>query len=81
VLVERRRTPLRRATLMAAAKYYRDLFSGHDGRIPATFQVVFLTGWAPHADQPKPLQPGSAINRLSEALHTSEVPLGEKAKP
>lgn len=81
VLVERRRTPLRRATLMAAMQRYRDLFAGADGRVPATFQVVFLTGWSPHADQQKPLRPGSAVSRLSTALDASEIPSGEKAQP
>lgn len=46
-LAERRRTPLRRATLHAAAEAYRDLFSLPDGRVPATIQLVWLTGWSP----------------------------------
>jgi SAM-dependent methyltransferase len=46
-LTERRRTPLRRATLAAAVTAYRHLFGDAEGRVPATFQVVYLTGWAP----------------------------------
>jgi hypothetical protein len=78
---ERRRTPTRRATLMAAAARYRERFGDADGRVPATFQIVYLTGWAPHAAQPKALRPGSAQNRLAEALGSREIPAGEKAGP
>ena len=81
VLKERRRTPLRRATLNAALDSYRRLFAGDDGRLPATFEVVFLTAWAPHVDQPQPLRPGTATARLADALGSSEVPSGEAAKP
>jgi len=80
-VAERRRTPLRRATLLAAAALYRERFAGADGRVPATFQIVYLTGWAPHAEQPKALRPGSAKARLAEALGSREVPAGEKARP
>lgn len=49
-----------------------------DGRLRTTFEIVFLTGWAPAPDQPKPLRPGSASARLADALGTEEVPTGEK---
>jgi len=78
VLIERRRTPTRRATLMAAAEHYRDQFAGGDGRAPATFQILYLTGWAPAADQPQALRPGSATSRLADALEAPEHPAGEK---
>lgn len=77
-LAERRRTPLRRATLLRAAEIYRDRFGLPDGRVPATFDIVMATGWAPHEDQPKPLRPGSAEARLADALGTVERPAGEK---
>jgi NADH dehydrogenase [ubiquinone] 1 alpha subcomplex assembly factor 5 len=77
-VVERRRTPLRRATLMRAAEIYQARFAGKDGRIPATFQVVTLTGWAPHESQQKPLRPGSAKTRLADALGATEIAAGDK---
>lgn len=71
----------RRATLMAAAARYRELFAADSGRMPATFQVITLTGWAPDPSQQQPLKPGSAEARLADALDTVEIPAGEKAKP
>jgi SAM-dependent methyltransferase len=65
---ERRRQFTRRATLMRAALRYSELFAADDGRIPASFELVTLTAWAPHESQPKPLRPGSATARLAEAL-------------
>ena len=80
-LVERRKSFTRRATLMAAAEAYRVRFGDAEGRIPATFQVLWLTAWAPHASQQQPLRPGSAKARLADALDTEEIPAGDKAKP
>jgi SAM-dependent methyltransferase len=77
-LVHRRRTPLRRATLMRAAAIYTERFADPDGRIPATFEIVWLSGWAPHESQQKPLRPGSAKMRLADALGVSETSTGEK---
>ncbi len=68
VLHERRRTPLRRAVLIRAAEYYQENFADADGRIRATFDIVWLSGWAPDASQPQPLRPGSAKMRLADAL-------------
>lgn len=78
---ERRKTASRRATLFRAAERYRQIYGNADGRVPATFQVVFLTAWAPDASQPKPLRPGSAVARLAEALGTEEIPVGDRARP
>ncbi len=78
VLIERRRTPLRRRTLIRAAEIYQEKFGLPDGRIPATFEIVFMTGWSPHESQQKPLRPGSAKMRLADALGTEERPTGEK---
>jgi NADH dehydrogenase [ubiquinone] 1 alpha subcomplex assembly factor 5 len=64
----RRKSFSRRATLAAAAERYRDTFADADGRIPATFEVVFLTAWAPHPSQPQPLKPGSANQSLADFL-------------
>ena len=68
VLVERRRTPTRRATLLRMAQIYGERFADSDGRIRATFDVIWLSGWAPHESQQKPLQPGSAKASLAEAV-------------
>ncbi|HTV89283.1 MAG TPA: methyltransferase domain-containing protein [Stellaceae bacterium] len=67
-LAARRRAPLKRATLAHAARLYAERFADGDGRIRATFGVLFLCGWAPHPSQPKPLPRGSAAARLADAL-------------
>ncbi|MDE1934818.1 MAG: methyltransferase domain-containing protein [Bradyrhizobium sp.] len=71
VLVERRRTPTRRATMLRMAEIYRERFADPDGRIRATFDIVWLSGWAPHESQPKPLKPGSAKVSLEEAVRNA----------
>jgi SAM-dependent methyltransferase len=68
ILVERRRTPTRRATLLRMAQIYAERFADSDGRIRATFDVIWLSGWAPHASQQQPLKPGSATASLAEAV-------------
>jgi SAM-dependent methyltransferase len=78
-LIARRRTPLRRATLLRMAEIYGDRFADADRRIRATFEIVWLSGWAPHPSQQQPLRPGSARSRLAEALGTREISAGEKA--
>jgi len=80
-LCARRRTPLRRATSMRAVEIYRQRFALPDGRVPATFEIVTATGWAPHASQQQPLQPGTARMRLADALGTLEQPAGDAATP
>jgi NADH dehydrogenase [ubiquinone] 1 alpha subcomplex assembly factor 5 len=67
-LVERSRHPLRRTTLARAIEVYADRFALPDGRVPATFEIITLTAWAPHPSQPKPLRPGSATTSLTEVL-------------
>jgi SAM-dependent methyltransferase len=71
ILVERRRTPTRRATMLRMAQIYAERFADPDGRIRATFDVIWLSGWAPHQSQQKPLRPGSAKVGLAEAVRTS----------
>src|SRR5215471_11777135 len=78
-LVARRRVPLRRATLMQMANIYARRFADADGRLRATFDILWLSGWAPHPSQQQPLKPGSAKARLADALHTREISAGEKA--
>jgi SAM-dependent methyltransferase len=80
-LAHRRKTPLRRATLFRAMAIYAERFADPDGRVRATFELVWLLGWAPHESQQKPLRPGSARARLAEALGTVEMSAGEKAGP
>jgi hypothetical protein len=78
VLTERRRTPLKRATLTRMAAIYAERFSDPDGRVRATFEIAWLSGWSPHASQQKPLKPGSAARRLADALGAKEIPAGDK---
>jgi SAM-dependent methyltransferase len=68
ILAERRRTPSRRATMLRMAQIYAGRFADPDGRIRATFDIVWLSGWAPDESQPKPLKPGSATASLEEAV-------------
>jgi NADH dehydrogenase [ubiquinone] 1 alpha subcomplex assembly factor 5 len=72
ILTERRRVPLKRATLLRAAEIYAERFSRPDGRVTATFEILTMTGWCPHASQQKPLAPGSATTRLADALGVVE---------
>jgi SAM-dependent methyltransferase len=68
ILLERRRMPTRRATMLRLAEIYGERFADPDGRIRATFDVIWLSGWAPHEGQPKPLRPGSATASLEAAV-------------
>jgi SAM-dependent methyltransferase len=68
ILIERRRIPTRRATMLRMAQIYAERFADPDGRIRATFDIIWLSGWAPHDSQPKPLQPGSAKASLEAAV-------------
>jgi SAM-dependent methyltransferase len=79
VLTERRRMPLRRATLQRMGEIYAERFADSDGRLRATFEIIWLSGWAPHDSQQKPLKPGSAGRRLADALGTRKISTGEKA--
>lgn len=72
MLLDRRRVPVTRGLLMRAAEIYVERFGVADGRVPATFEIVTLTAWAPHESQPKPLRPGSAQARLADALGVPE---------
>jgi SAM-dependent methyltransferase len=74
-LVERSRRPLSRRFWLRAAERYAELFADADGRVRATFELVWLSGWAPHESQRKPLAPGSARMRLADALGAAESKL------
>ena len=70
ILIDRRRAPTRRATMLRMAQIYSERFADPDGRIRATFDVVWLSAWAPHESQQKPLRPGSARASLEAAVKT-----------
>ncbi len=76
-LAARPRRFTRRQVLARAAEIYAERF-GADGRVPASFEIICLTGWAPGPDQPQPLRPGSAKTRLADALGTRETPLPDR---
>jgi SAM-dependent methyltransferase len=79
-LADRSRTPLTRSILLNAADIYRQRFARADGRVLATFEIVTLSGWAPHESQQRPLRPGSAEARLADALGAPETPAGESTQ-
>ena len=74
---ERMRAPTRRAIMTRTAALYADSYSAESGGVTATFELIFLTGWAPHDSQQRPMRPGSAQTRLAEALRTDETPLSD----
>jgi SAM-dependent methyltransferase len=79
VLLERPRRLLSRRLLARAGELYAARFAEPDGRLVATFEIITLTGWAPHPDQQQPLRPGSAKTRLADALGAREISAGQKA--
>jgi SAM-dependent methyltransferase len=80
-LSARRKAPLRRTTLLRAAEIYAERFADPDGRVRATFEIVWLSGWTPHESQQKPLRPGSARMRLADALGAKEETPSDKGPP
>ncbi|MEM8975584.1 MAG: methyltransferase domain-containing protein [Pseudomonadota bacterium] len=79
VLMERRRVPMTRSLVTRIAEIYQERFATEDGRIAATFEILTMTGWAPHESQQQPLRPGSARSRLADALGTTERATGDTA--
>lgn len=77
-LADRRKTPPGKALFMETARLYQEQFSENDGRITASFEIIFMIGWAPHSSQQQPLRPGSAKQRLADALQTEERKSGVK---
>lgn len=80
-ITERSRAPAGRALFLKAAEIYQSKFADKDGRVRASFEIIFLAGWSPHASQQQPLRPGSAQLRLADALDTIEIKAGAKAAP
>ena len=80
-LTGRKRGFTRRPILTEAARIYARTFARADGRLPATAELVFLTGWAPDSSQQQPLRPGSARQRLADALGTVEALLPNAVDP
>ena len=75
---EASRPPLSRRILSRMAELYASEYADSDGRLRASFEIVWLSGWAPAPGQPKPLKPGSAKHSLASAVGSTEIPLGEK---
>ena len=78
ILVDRKRMPTKRKTLLSAVKTYITQYSDNSGRVTATFQIIYLIGWAPAENQQKALKPGTAALKLADALETKEITVGEK---
>ena len=81
VIAAQNKTNPGKMLFMRAGEYYHEHYSDQDGRINASFEIIFLIGWAPHDSQQKPLRPGSAENRLADALKSEEQTTGEKVTP
>lgn len=81
VIAARSKEYVGKTFFMETGKRYQETYAEADGRIPASFEVLFLIGWAPHDSQQQPLKPGSGKTRLAEALGSDEVEAGEKATP
>jgi hypothetical protein len=79
-ICERTKHFTRRALFLRAGEIYSRKFAEPDGRIRASFEIIFLLGWAPHASQQQPLKPGTAKTRLADALGTEEIGAGEKSR-
>jgi SAM-dependent methyltransferase len=78
ILRDRRKTPSKRSLFARMSEIYKRDYAGSDGRISATFEILYLTAWAPHEGQQQPLRPGSAKHRLADALGAREIKSGEK---
>ena len=79
--LQRIRSFSKREIFVQVADRYQELYGDNNGRIKATFQIIYLTGWAPGSSQPRPLRPGSASHRLADALDTEEESAGDPVKP
>lgn len=78
-LYDRPRTPGTKSLFVKTAQAYAEAFAEEDGKVPATFEIIYFAGWAPHPDQPKPKRPGSAQVSLADALGVAEHKTGDKA--
>jgi len=77
-VLSRRKTLTRRSTLFRAAEIYIDDYVDAAGRVDATFEIIFMTAWAPHPDQQQPLPRGSAKHRLADAIGGKQYGPGEE---
>lgn len=75
VLKSRSRAQLTRTYRQIFTENYRQLFSREDGKLHCSFEILWLTGWAPHESQQKPLKPGSAKMSLKHGLEQSQGPI------
>jgi SAM-dependent methyltransferase len=75
ILADRLKRPTRKAVFLRAAALYAERFADADGRIRASFETLWISGWAAHESQQKPLRPGSAKTRLADALGAIEAGL------
>jgi len=75
IIAGRSRTPASKGLMMEAARHYAEHYADADGRVNATFEIIFLIGWAPHESQPKPLRRGSAERSLEDALNMLAPPV------
>ncbi len=84
VLTDRHGGFLRRDTIARTAEIYAQRFGGPETgpktRVRASFEIVYLSGWAPDESQQKPLRPGSAKTRLADALGTKEIPANDRSR-
>ena len=80
-VLERLDRPTAKSVFMRAAEIYDERYRTPDGRVQATFEIIYLHGWAPHESQPRALRPGSATERLADVLGATERPAGDKARP
>lgn len=78
IIAERSRTNPGKEFFTRAAEHYTENFAEDDGRIVASFEIIFMIGWSPHESQQQPLKPGSAEKRLADALDTQEMKTGER---
>lgn len=76
-LADGQAAPLSRSTLSATAAAYARSYGDTDGRVPATFDILYMTGWRPDPSQPQALRPGSASTRLADALGSEEHSAGD----
>ncbi len=81
ILVHGAGVGLNRCILKRLEEIYRDRYPAADNRIRATFEIIYLTGWAPHESQQKPLKPGSAKTRLADVFKTQEISLSNEPDP
>ena len=72
VLIDRSKKPVSKSVMTQAEEVYRDMYADENGKLKATFEILYLTGWAPHDSQQKPMRPGTAKARLADALRTKE---------